>query len=614
MDVLAEANLFAPPRIDMRRHSDGSVVLTSADALGDYPRSVAEMLRRWANVDPSFPLIARRGADGSWIRQSYGDVVAAANAIGQALLERGLGPDRPLLVLSGNSIEHFLVSMGALTAGVPVIPTSVAYSLLSGDHARIRQIAEIAGPGLVFADDGRLFGPALRALRDVPAVVLDGAPSDLAATQLSELLATSPGPEVQRAFAAVTPDSVAKILFTSGSTGAPKGVLNTHRMLCSNQQSMRQVWPFLAAERPVLVDWLPWSHTFGGNHNVNMVLANGGTLYIDDGRPSPSGIGQTITNLREICPTVCFNVPAGWAQLAPALEDDREFAGRFFSRLRLMFNAAAALPAALRHRLERLAAETTGWDVPFTMSWGATETAPAVTNAHYRFEDSRCIGVPIPGAEVKLVPDDSDEAAYEIRVRGPMITPGYLGRPDLTGEFLDEDGFYRPGDAVEFADPADANAGLVFRGRIAEDFKLATGSFVRVGAVRTSLLSALPVLSDAVIVGENRERVCALAWLNDAEVRALFGVLPAQAGEAIEHSELATQLGQALAEHNRDVGSASRVERLLLLVAPPDLDGGEITDKGYINQRKVLANRAAQVEQLYADTPPGCVVLPARDE
>jgi feruloyl-CoA synthase len=600
-------SLFASPRIVAsgvgEPGADGTLVLRSADPLGDYPVTVVHSLRQWARADPGHPLVAERGPDGAWRNRSYGEAAAAADGIGQALLDRGLGPDRPLLVLSGNSVDHMLLTLGAMTAGVPVAPVSVAYSLQSRDHARIRAIAGLIRPGAVFAEDGR-FGLALDSLNAIPAIVSSG--SRPGADRLADLLATAPGRAVTAAFDALDPDAVAKILFTSGSTGTPKGVLNTHRMLSANQQMMRQAWPFLAAERPVIVDWLPWSHTFGGNHNMNMVLTSGGTLYVDGGRPVPGMFAQTVKNLADVPPTVYFNVPAGYAQLVPALEADQEFAKRFFSRLRVIFNAAAALPAALRERLGELATATAGHAIPVTGSWGATETAPAVTTAHFEYADARCIGVPLPGAEVKLVPV---EDAYEIRAKGPNVTPGYFGRPDLTAEAFDADGFYRTGDAVVLADPGDPNAGLLFRGRIAEDFKLATGTFVRVGALRTTLLSEAPILSDAVLAGENRECVCALVWLNPAETRKLTGEEPQPDGELIIDEAVHKVLAQVLADLNATASSATRVERLVVLARPADLDAGEITDKGYVNQRKVLARRASLVEMLYGEpVPPGVVV------
>jgi feruloyl-CoA synthase len=597
--------LFAPPRVTAERGD--AVLLRSAEPLGEYPVSVLHSVREHARLAPDRAMIAER-AGNDWRRVTYAEAVAAAGAIGQGLLDRGLGPARPLLILSGNSVDHLLVTLGAMTAGVPVAPVSVAYSLQSHDHARIRAIAELIGPGAVFAEDADAFGPALDALPGVPPIVSRGGRPGTA--PLSVLMQTEPAAAVAAAFAGLRPEGVAKILFTSGSTGIPKGVLNTHRMLAANQQMIRQAWPFLAVDAPVIVDWLPWSHTFGGNHNMNMALTSGGTLYVDGGRPVPGMFAQTLANLADVPPTIYFNVPAGYAQLVPALEADPEFAGRFFSRLRLIFNAAAALPPALRERLAAVARRTTGREVAVTGSWGATETAPAVTSAHYAFTDARCIGVPLPGAEVKLVP--AEDGGYEIRVKGPNVTPGYLARPDLTEQAFDDEGFYRAGDAVAFTDPGDLNAGLVFRGRIAEDFKLATGTFVRVGAVRTALLSAIPVLADAVLAGENRDHVCALAWLNPAEARALLGGQPEPDGELITHEGLRVHLARALAGHNDAAGSAARVWRLAVMARPASLDDGEITDKGYINQRKVLARRAGLVDLLYADPAPAGIITAQR--
>jgi feruloyl-CoA synthase len=601
-------SLFAAPRVLCEEAGPaGSLLLRSAEPLGDHPVSVVHSVREHARLAPDHPLIAERAA-GGWRAVSYAAAVAAADAIGQGLLDRGLGPGRPLLILSGNSVDHLLLTLGAMTAGVPIAPVSVAYSLQSRDHGRIRAIAELIRPGAIFAEDSAVFAPALAALPGVPVIVSRG--DHPGATPLPGLLATRPAAAVREAFAGLRAEGIAKILFTSGSTGTPKGVLNTHRMLAANQQMIRQAWPFLEQERPVIVDWLPWSHTFGGNHNVDMVLTSGGTMYVDGGRPTSALFGQTVSNLAEVPPTVYFNVPAGYAQLVPVLEDDAEFAGRFFSRLRLMFNAAAALPSALRERPAEVAAKTTGRDIPVTGSWGATETAPAVTSAHYPFDDARCIGVPLPGAEVKLVP--AQEGAYEIRVKGPNVTPGYFARPDLTADAFDEQGFYRTGDAVGFADPAAPAAGLVFRGRIAEDFKLATGTFVRVGAVRTALLSAVPVLADAVLAGQDRDFLCALAWLNLAEARALLGEDPPPEGELVTHAGLLAHLARALAGANAAAGSAARVQRLLVLARPPSLDDGEVTDKGYLNQRRVLARRAALVDMLYADPAPAGVIIAER--
>jgi feruloyl-CoA synthase len=595
--------LFAAPAVSAERRDDGSWLLRSAVPLAGYEPSVLGHLRRWASADPDYPLIAERGADGGWRSRSYAEVAAAAEAVGQALLGLGLGPGQPLLVLSGNSVDHLVISLAAMTAGIPVVPVSTAYSLLSSDHARIREIAALIGPGAVFAEDSGQFSPALDAVGDVPVIASRGDRSG--SVRLGDLERVRPGPEVAAAFSAIRADSVAKILFTSGSTGTPRGVLNTHGMLAANQQMMRQVWPFLAGERPVVVDWLPWSHTFGGNHNVNMVLVAGGTLYVDGGRPAPALFSTTLANLADVPPTVYFNVPAGYAQLVPALETDPEFAGRFFSRLRLIFNAAAALPPSLRQRLAAAAAKTAGRAIPVTGSWGLTETAPAVTSGHFTYDDPACIGVPLPGAEVRLIPA---EDAYEIRARGPMVTPGYFGRPDLTAQAFDEEGFYRTGDAVRLIDEHHPERGLSFAGRIAEDFKLTTGTFVRVGALRTALLSAIPLLAEAVIAGEGRDCVTALTWLNAAEARALLGREAAADGELITDAAVLSHLAAALAASQRAAGSAGRVERLLVMSRPASLDSGEITDKGYVNQRRVLRNRAHLAALLYAEpAPPGVI-------
>jgi feruloyl-CoA synthase len=596
---------FARPDVRVEQRADGCLLLRSVEPLGQHPTTVLHSFRAWARAAPEHRLVAERADHGGWRELTYGAAEAAALSVGQGLLDLGLGPERPLVILSANSVDHLVVTLAAMTAGVPVVPTSVAYSLMSRDHARLREVAAVVEPGAVYAEDGNAFAAGFDALGDVPRLVSRGPGS----VTLDDLRATPARGDVEAAFGALRADSVAKLLFTSGSTGSPKGVVNTHGMLAVNQQMMRQVWPFLRAERPVIVDWLPWSHTFGGNHNLNMMLVNGGSLYVDEGRPVPALFGQTLRNIAEIRPSVYFNVPAGYAQLVPALETDGELAGRFFSRLRLAFNAAAALPAGLRDRLVAVAERTTGRGLPVTASWGLTETAPGVTNAHFAFTDARSIGTPLPGAELLLVP--GQDAAYEIRVRGLMVTPGYFARPDLTHEAFDEEGFYRTGDAVSFADPDDPNLGLVFRGRLAEDFKLSTGTFVRVGAVRTSLLSALPVLSDAVLTGEGQDEVCALAWVNATEASRLLGREPVVDGELVTDPELCRQVAEGLAAHSAGAGSAARIARLLLMSRPAGLDEGEITDKGYVNQRRVLANRGHLVDLLYADGPSPAGVISA---
>jgi feruloyl-CoA synthase len=583
---------FAKPDVEMERRPDGAVILTSRLALPEPEPSITAVLRTRAAQHPDRLLAAHWDAT-----LTYGEAVRQADGLAGAFRELGLGADKPVMILSGNSLEHLLVSLGAYAAGAPAMPISVAYSLMSKDHARIRAIAELTEPGLVFADDAGPFGPALDALALDNVLVARG--ERPGAMRLGELLESAhddspldgdPGPGA---------DTVAKLLFTSGSTGVPKGVINTHRMLCSNQAAIRVAWPFLAEEPPILVDWLPWSHTFGGNHNLNLALFNGGTIHIDDGRPVRTGgdpFSRTLAALNDVPPTLYFNVPAGYALLAPALENDAALANRFFTRLRFMFYAAAALPDALAARLRELARTHADHDVPLTSSWGTTETSPAATTAHFRDLPTGCIGVPYPGTTIKLAPVQDK---LEIRVSGPNVTPGYFRDPDLTAATFDEEGFYRSGDAVKLIDEHDPNKGMVFDGRIAENFKLLTGTWVAAGTLRIAFLSAAGVLTDAVICGQDADYAAALAWVNQTEAADL------------SVTELREHLAQALGRLNQGAGSASRIERLLLLDEPPSLDAGEITDKGYLNQRACLERRAADVARLYADPPDASVITAA---
>jgi feruloyl-CoA synthase len=587
------AETFAVPRIEVEERADGGLLIRSAEPLADHPASVVHSFRAGSEAHPDRLLVAERVGDG-WARLTWGEARAEVDRLAQGLLDRGLA-DRPVMVLSGNSRLHLVVALAAMTVGVPVVPTSVAYSLQSADHAKLRAMVELVDPGLIVAESAA-FARAAAAVGQGRALLspeLDGAvrPEDLVA---------EPTSEVAGRCAALRRDDVAKILFTSGSTGAPKGVLNTHGMLSANQQQIRQVWPFLREEPPILLDWLPWSHTFGGNHDTNLVLTNGGTLWIDDGRPAPGMVERTVRNLADARPTIYLNVPAGYAALLPHLERDRAAAAAFLDRLRLGFFAAAALPQQLWDRLGKLASDH-GSAMQMTTSWGLTETAPAATSAHFPITRSDILGVPLPGVELTLVPVGEKT---EVRVRGANVTPGYYRRPDLTAAAFDDDGFFRTGDAVALADPDDAGAGLLFRGRIAEDFKLSTGTFVSVGTLRPRLLSASQgLLTDAVICGENGEHVTAMVWLNaDAAHRLDDGGVP----DASLRSELVATMQRLAAEGG---GSSQCVERLLVLREPAGLDAGEITDKGYVNQRAVRDRRSDDVVLLSADPPAARVVV-----
>ena len=563
---------YAPAQVNVEKRADGAIVLRSPQALKPYARAVGDWLVQWHERAPDRTFLAERQGDG-WRRVSYRDALANARRIGQALLDRGLGPGKPVAILSDNSVDHALLALGAMPAGVPVAPISPAYSLMSKDYAKLKYIFELLKPGLVFAEQADKFAPALAAV---------GASS----TPVSQLLEANPGSTMEVAFSRLTPDSVAKILFTSGSTGTPKGVVNTHRMLCANQQMLAQVWPFLEDRVQTIVDWLPWNHTFGGNACFNMILRNGGTLYIDGGKPAPGLIDVTAKNLREISPTMYFNVPRGFDLLMPMLEQDAALRRNFFRELDMLFYAGAALPQNLWERLEALALSEKGGNLSMISSWGSTETAPSAAAVHYPIERAGVIGLPNPGCELKLVPSASK---LEVRVKGPNVTPGYFRRDDLTRDAFDEEGYYRIGDAMKFADPAAPEKGLVFDGRVAEDFKLTTGTWVHTGLVRVKLIAAgNPIMQDAVVTGHDRSEVGALVFLNPAAVQEL------------SQEEIRKKLKEALKNLSSESGSSTHPVRLLVLAEPPQIDAGEITDKGYINQRAVLERRAALVEQLYA--------------
>lgn len=606
---------FARAEVIVERRENGALVLRSAQRLAPYSRCVGEWLLHWAREVPQACFLAERAGAG-WRQLSYADALAQVRQIGSALLRRGLSVERPLVILSDNGIDHALLTLGAMHVGIAVAPISPAYSLMSQDHAKLKGIMALLQPGLVYAADGLRFSGALAALdlKGVEVVVSANPPAGIAATGFASLLADVDSVAVDKAFAAVGPDTIAKFLLTSGSTGEPKAVINTQRMLCANQQAIAQVWPFLASTAPVVVDWLPWSHTFGANHNFNMVLRNGGTLYVDDGKPMPGLVDKTIANLREIAPTIYFNVPRGFDMLLPALEQDAHLRKTFFSRLQMIFYAAAALPQNLWQRLEALSIQERGERVIMVSAWGATETAPMITTVHFPIERAGVIGLPAPGSELKLTPNANK---MEMRVRGPNVTPGYWRRADLTSAAFDEEGFYMIGDAGRFADPADPAQGIEFDGRIAEDFKLLSGTWVHTGNVRISALSELaPVAQDIVVAGHDRHEIGFLIFPNAVACRALCADLPATAPLAQVLSDVRVvervRLGlQSLAAKGR--GSSSFATRALLMQEPASIDAGEITDKGYINQRAVRTRRAELVERLYAHTPVSEVIVVGAD-
>jgi len=583
--------------------------LTSQEALGTYPDRITDCLVRGAERHPERTFVARRGADGNWQRISYARMLAQARAIGQALLDRGLSPERPLMILSGNDLQHLQMALGALYAGIPYCPVSPAASHGALDFSKLSHFVRHLTPGMMYASDGSACAAALAAAvpPDVETVI-DGGDAGRASTPLAALLATVPT-SVDAANAASGPDTIAKFLFTSGSTKLPKAVITTQRMLCANQQMLLQSFPAFGDKPPVLLDWLPWSHTFGGSHNVGIALYNGGSYYIDDGKPTARDFAATVRNLKEIAPTVFFNVPKGWELLTAALEADAELCQHFFSQMELFFFAGAGLSQAAWDALERVSERRCGQRIRIMAGLGMTETAPSCTFTTGPVMMAGYVGLPAPACEVKLVPVDGK---YEARFRGPHVMPGYWRAPEATAAAFDEEGYYCSGDAVRFVDPARPALGLMFDGRIAEDFKLSSGTFVSVGPLRARVIGAgAPCILDVVVAGINRDSIGLLVFPHLEQCRLLAGLgEDAAADDVLSSAAVRRRFQQVLAQVNATAtGSASRVERLLLLAEAPSVAAGEQTDKGSINQRVVLTRRAALVEAMYAAAGPGGLLL-----
>ena len=592
LQLFDDPNALAPARAERVDLADGGFVLRHPEPLQPYTRCVGAWLEHWAVTTPDALFLAERDAQGDWRRLSYAQVRDRVGRLAQSLLDLKL-PDGPLVVLSDNAVDHALLLLAGMHVGRPVCTISSAYSRLTRDFTKLHGMLDALQPALVYAADAALYGPAVTGWRgEATAVFSQGADTVPGALSSSSLLDAIETPAVLAAYHAVRPDDVAKFLLTSGSTGVPKAVINSHRMLTANQQQIAQVWPFLNRHRLELLDWLPWSHTFGGNHNFNMVLAHGGSLHIDEGRPAPGLIDKTVRNLREVKPNFVFNVPRGFDMLLPYLEQDDGFAQDFFERLEAVFYAGAALPQSLWQRLEGVAQRVRGEGgrrVWFTSAWGATETAPAITSVYWPIERAGCIGGPLPGAEIKFVPNGGK---LEMRVRGPNVFPGYRNAPELSAKAFDADGFYLIGDAGRLVDEADPSQGVAFDGRVAEDFKLMSGTWVSVGTLRVRAVSALtPLAADVVVTGHDREEVGLL-------------VFPSPATRKLSPEALAERLRAALLAMRQDGGGSSQAPtRARMLDEPPSVDVGEITDKGYVNQRAVLQRRAAEVIALYSNVP-----------
>src|ERR1700716_992127 len=601
---------FGNPTVNVERRNDGTIYLRPKTPLGDYPARLTDRLHHWANAEPNRVFMAERDAGRGWREITYAQLLDSSRRIASALLARGLSAERPIVILSGNSIDHALIAFGALHAGIPFCPVSPAYSLVSKDFGKLGFVTKLLTPGLVFADDAEKFAGAL--IANVPADTeiassrgrLPG--RDL--TMLSDLLATPEHPRLDAAHDAIGPDTIAKFLLTSGSTGNPKAVINTQRMICANQVILRETLAFLKDEPPVIVDWLPWTHTFGGNHNIGRTLLNGGSMYLDEAKPTPGGIAQTIRNLREISPTVYFNVPKGYESLLPYLRDDAALRAKFFGRLHAMFFSGAALSPFVWNSLDELAVQETGFRVPMLTGLGATETSPFFMSVRPLTSRSGHVGLPVSGNDAKLIPNNGK---IEVRAKGPNVTPGYWRQPELTAAAFDDEGFYKFGDALKPVVPDDFSAGFDFDGRIAEDFKLASGTWVSVGPLRARFVAACaPLVRDVVIAGINRDEVSALVVLDLDGCRLIDPALPsgdlkAAAADPAIRQAFAERLKQFAADAT---GSSTRITRAILLDTPLSIDRGEVTDKGSINQRAVLDHRSRLIDELYSSTPAAHVI------
>jgi feruloyl-CoA synthase len=601
---------FGNPAVNIERRDDGTIYLRPKTRLGDYPVRITDRLHHWANAEPHRVFMAERNAARGWRQISYAELLTSSRHIASALLARGLSAERPIVILSGNSVDHALLAFGALYAGIPFCPVSPAYSLVSKDYGKLGYLMKLLTPGLVFADDADKFADALAA--NVPAeteiAASYGAVPCRDVTTLSDLLAAPIHPGLDAINDAIRPDTIAKFLLTSGSTGNPKAVINTQRMICANQVMLRETLAFLKDEPPVIVDWLPWNHTFGGNHNIGLTLFNGGSMYLDEGKPMPGGIEETVRNLREISPTVYFNVPKGYESLLPYLRDDPALRAKFFARLHAMFFSGAALSPFIWNSLDELAVRETGFRVPMLTGLGATETSPFFMSVRPDTSRSGHVGLPVLGNDAKLIPNNGK---LEVRARGPNVTQGYWRQPDLTAKAFDEEGYYKFGDALRPADPNDLDAGFDFDGRIAEDFKLASGTWVSVGPLRARFVATCaPLVRDVVITGINRDEISALVVLDLDGCRLINPTLPSDDLAAAAHDRL---IRDAFRERFQKLlagatGSSTRITRAVLLDAPLSIDRGEVTDKGSINQRAVLEHRSALIETLYAPAPPAHVV------
>ena len=599
------------------KHRENGVIDVRTEPLADYPRRVTDRLKFWAAQAPDRTFLSQRTPSGNWEISTYADALSRVRSLAAGLLREGLSPDRPLMILSGNSIEHGLLALAAMYAGIPYAPIAPSYSLSVREYGALQQVVQDLGPGMVFVQNGSLFAPALKAVlpKNVRVVHYGSAPDGFDSIDLAHLAAAEPSSQVDDANEQTGADSICKVLYTSGSTGSPKGVITTNRMLCSNQQMIRQVMPCLAEEPPVMCDWLPWNHTFGGSHNFGIALHNGGTLYIDCGKPTADSFAETVSNLREIAPTAYFNVPKGYEMLVEHLRVDAALRKNFFSRLQLLFFAAAGLNRRTWDDLRQIAFDTCGEEILVVTGLGATESAPFALSTGIEGSSPGWIGLPVPGVDLKLVPVGE---RTEARLRGPSITSGYWRRPDLNSSAFDEENYYRMGDAVRLVDAADPQKGFLFDGRLNEDFKLSSGTWVRTGMLRMRLLAHFDgLLQDAVVTAPDRDYVAALLFPALDSCRKLCSNLKesTSVSDMLSRPEVRSAFRERLNSFaSQNTGSSTYVKRALLLDAPPSMEAREITDKGTLNPAAILKNRAAALNRLYQEPLPDevlCVDKPS---
>jgi feruloyl-CoA synthase len=601
---------FGDPAVDIERRDDGTIYLRPKQPLCDYPIRITDRLHYWARTTPDRVFMAEREGGRGWRKITYAELLTSSRHIASALIQRGLSADRPVVILSGNSIDHALLAFGAFYAGIPFCPVSPAYSLVSKDYSKLSYLIKLLTPGLVFAEDADKFSDALSAnvSRGTEIAASYGTVPGRDVTLLADLMATPIRTDLDEVHGKIGPDTIAKFLLTSGSTGNPKAVINTQRMICANQVMLRETLAFLKDEPPVIIDWLPWNHTFGGNHNIGLTLYNGGSMYLDAGKPMPGGIEETVRNLREISPTVYFNVPKGYESLLPYLRDDQGLRAKFFDRLHAMFFSGAALSPFVWNSLDELAVKEKGYRVPMLTGLGATETAPFFMSVNPRTSRSGHVGLPVSGNDAKLVPNNGK---LEVRAKGPNVMPGYWRQPEVTEKSFDEEGFYKLGDALKPADPDDLNAGFDFDGRVSEDFKLASGTWVSVSPLRARFVAACaPLVRDVVIAGINRDEISALVVLDLDGCRLINPTLPADDLVVTARDRLVRDAFRERLTHflGLATGSSTRITRAILMDTPLSIDKGEVTDKGSINQRAVLEHRATLIEELYAANPSDPVI------